>query len=256
MSLVSITGVDVLGNIIDDFRKPFSFKIQVNCMENLDNAIEFNLIYVGSSESSAFDQVIDSVEVGPGVPAGNHEFEFETEQGVNPQNIQDGHLLGPTVVILSATYNEQEFVRVGYYVNVAYDIPEWNENPPTQVDYNHLKREILASEPRVTRFKINWTNNGEKYSIADNAMERGGANVGHGMTHEQMMMCGDENMPPNAELLKQAGQGQSFISGDRMEALLSGFNENSNGPGAFGTSSYKQGYGAEPYETSMDGISR
>merc|ERR1719508_26926 len=83
-----------------------------------------------------------------------------------------------------------------------------------------------------------------------------GQNVGTGMSQEMMMMgCGDENMPPNMDLLKQAGQGQNFISGDRMEALLSGFNENSNGPGGFGTSSFKPGYGAEPYETSMDGVS-
>merc|ERR1712071_621551 len=61
-----------------------------------------------------------------------------------------------------------------------------------------------------TRFKINWTNNGEKYSIADNAMERGGQTVGTGMSQEMMMMgCGDENMPPNMDLLKQAGQGQT-----------------------------------------------
>jgi len=257
MSLVSITGVDVIDNTIDNFQKPFSFKIQLNCMENLDESIEFNLIYVGSSESAQYDQVVDTVEIGPGIPAGNHEFDFITEQGVNPKNIQDGHLLGPTVVILNATYNQQEFVRVGYYVNVAYDNQEMNENPPSQVDYNHLMREILASEPRVTRFKINWTNSGEKYSIADNAMERGGSNVGTGISQEMMMMgCGDENMPPNMELMKQAAQGQSFISGDRMEALMNGFNENSNGPGAFGTSSSKPGYGIETYETSMDGMGR
>merc|ERR1719219_3276334 len=258
MSLVSITGVDVIDNTIDNFHKPFSFKIQLNCMENLDESIEFNLIYVGSSESAQYDQIVDTVEIGPGIPAGNHEFDFITEQGVDPKRIQEGHLLGPTVVILNATYNQQEFVRVGYYVNVAYDNPEMNENPPSQVDYSHLMREILASEPRVTRFKINWTNSGEKYSIADNAMERGGSAHGTGMSTDQMMMCGDENMPPNLDLLKQAGQGQSFISGDRMEALLNGYNENSNGPGAFGTSSFKPGYGNEPYqqETSMDGINQ
>jgi len=256
MSLLSITGVEVT-KTIDNFLTPFSFKIAFNCMEELPGDLEWNLIYVGSSESSEFDQTIDTVSVGP-IPAGNHEFDFETEGTVNPKHIQDGHLLGPTVIILNASYNEQEFVRVGYYINVAYDVPEMNENPPTQVDYSHLMREILASEPRVTRFKINWTNSGEKYSIADNAMERGGSAHGTGMSTDQMMMCGDENMPPNLDLLKQAGQGQSFISGDRMEALLNGYNENSNGPGAFGTSSFKPGYGNEPYqqETSMDGINQ
>lgn len=224
-------------------------------MEELPGDLEWNLIYVGSPESSEYDQIIDTVTVGP-IPPGNHEFDFVTEQGVNPKRIQDGHLLGVTVIILNASYNEQEFVRVGYYINVGYDIPEWNENLPAQVDYDHLKREILASEPRVTRFKINWTNSGEKYSIADNAMERNGGNIGAGMSHEQMMMGGDENCPPNLDMLKQAGTGQTFIGQDRMEALLSGYSENSNGPGAFGSSSSKAGYGTEPYETSMDGVNK
>jgi len=257
MSLLSITGVEV-NNVIDSFLSPFSFKIAFNCMEELPGELEWNLVYVGSSDSADYDQTIDSVSVGP-IPTGNHEFDFLTEGAVNPQHIKDGHLLGPTVIILNASYNDQEFVRVGYYINVAYDVEEMNENPPAQVDFNHLKREILATEPRVTRFKINWTNSGEKYSIADNAMERGGANVGMGLTHDQIMMGGDENMPPNLELLKQAGQGQSFINGDRMEALMSGWNENSNGPGAFGSSSCKPGYGNETFvrnETSMDRLPR
>jgi len=254
MSLLSITGVEVT-KTLDNFLAPFSFKISFNCMEALPGDLEWNLIYVGSPESSEYDQVIDTVTVGP-IPPGNHEFDFNTEAGVDPKRIQDGHLMGVTVIILNASYNDQEFVRVGYYINVGYDIPEWNENLPAQVDFDHLKREILASEPRVTRFKINWTDSGEKYSIADNAMERNGKTIGSGMSHEQLMMGADENCPPNLEMLKNAGNGQTFLGQDRMEALLSGYSENSNGPGGFGSSSSKAGYGTEPYETSMDGVNK
>jgi len=127
-----------------------------------------------------------------------------------------------------------------------------NENPPQKVDYARLKREILASEPRVTRFKINWTNQGEKYSIADSAVENAGCNVASGLTNDQIMMGADENLAPNVDTLRQAAQG-SLIS-NRMEALLSGLNENSNGPGAFGSNTFKPGYGTETYETSMDGL--
>ena len=51
MSLVSITGVEVIDQVIDDFRKPFGFKIQLNCMEHLESSIEFNLIYNRNSKS-------------------------------------------------------------------------------------------------------------------------------------------------------------------------------------------------------------
>ena len=47
-------------------------------------------------------------------------------------------------------------MRVGYYVNVEYDDPEMNENPPALVDFSRLTRHILAEKPRVTKFHIDW----------------------------------------------------------------------------------------------------
>ncbi len=58
------------------------------------------------------------------------------------------------LLILTAAI--QEFIRVGYYVSNEYDDPELVENPPEQPDFSRLKRNILASNPRVTKFKINW----------------------------------------------------------------------------------------------------
>ena len=55
------------------------------------------------------------------------------------------------------SYNDQEFVRIGYYVNNEYSIPYDIENPPNPVDVNLLFRSILADQPRVTRFAIHWT---------------------------------------------------------------------------------------------------
>lgn len=247
MSLLSISDV-VVNEPLARFGDVFKFKISFSCMEELPGDLEWNLIYVGSSASSEYDQVIDNVSVGP-IPPGNHEFDFITEQGVNAKRIQEGHLLGPTVIILNASYNEQEFVRVGYYVNITYDSEELNENPPPQVKFENLQREILASEPRVTRFKINWTQSGEKYSISENAVENSNS-LAQGLTPDQMMMGQDENMPPS-DLMASAAKGT--VLSNRMEALLAGLNENSNGPGSFGSASFKAGYGVEPYETSMDG---
>jgi len=251
MSLCSITGVEVT-NPIANFSDVFNFKINFNCMEELPGMLEWNLIYVGSSDSAQYDQIIDSVEVGP-IPPGNHEFQFETENSVDPSKIQDGHLLGPTVIILNASYNQQEFVRVGYYINIGFEDPELNENPPAKIDFSILKREILHTEPRVTRFKINWTNSGDKYSIADTVIEQN-QNIGSGMTAEQLMMGEqDENRPPNADLVRNAAQGTYLGGKGRLEGILTGMqNEDSMGPGGFGTSHFKAGHGVETYETSMD----
>lgn len=47
-------------------------------------------------------------------------------------------------------------MRVGYFINNDYTDPELKENPPSKPQFDKLTRNILASKPRVTRFKINW----------------------------------------------------------------------------------------------------
>ena len=41
-------------------------------------------------------------------------------------------VLGVTVVLLTCSYRDNEFVRIGYYVNNEYTDSELNENPPAQ----------------------------------------------------------------------------------------------------------------------------
>ena len=82
------------------------------------------------------------------------------------------------MVLVTCSYHEQEFVRVGYFVHNDYEDPELKENPPevtTQAkpetfskfeiiyffcfqepDVAKIHRNIMAEEPRVTRFRINW----------------------------------------------------------------------------------------------------
>ena len=45
---------------------------------------------------------------------------------------------------------------MGYYVSNEYNDPEMQETPPEQPLFDKLTRNILASNPRVTKFKINW----------------------------------------------------------------------------------------------------
>lgn len=87
-----------------------------------------------------------------------------------------GDVVGVTAVLLTCSYKDsQEFLRVGYYVNVEYDSPEMNENPPAQPMIERLNRHILAEKPRVTKFQIDWDD----------------------MPQNQMMGSVDENANPN-----------------------------------------------------------
>ena len=229
MSLLAITNVEVL-NPTTPFQELMQFKISINCLQHLPGELEWNLIWVGSSDSSEYDQIVDSVSVGP-IPPGNHEFEFYAENPIDPTRIREGELVGPTVVLINACYNQQEFVRVGYYVNVFYDNQEMQENPPAVVQLDKLVKEILHTEPRVTRFKINWTENGEKYSISDQAIESNGNNVAAGVSDDVLMTGNDA---PSARNLVEASQ--NSILADRMHHLLAdmadaGGSNNGNGNG-------------------------
>uniref|UniRef100_A0A3Q3GP99 Anti-silencing function 1B histone chaperone n=1 Tax=Labrus bergylta TaxID=56723 RepID=A0A3Q3GP99_9LABR len=106
MAKVQVLNVAVLDNP-SPFGNPFQFEITFECMEDLPEDLEWKIIYVGSAESEEYDQVLDSVLVGP-VPAGRHMFVFQ------------------------------------------------------------LQRNILASNPRVTRFHINWEGCAERMEDSEN----------------------------------------------------------------------------------------
>ncbi len=85
--------------------------------------------------------------MGP-VPEGRHKFVFSADPP-NPAKIPLPEVVGVTVILITCSYREQEFIRVGYYVSNEYEDPELQENQPEQPDFNKLRRNILASNPRL-----------------------------------------------------------------------------------------------------------
>ena len=93
------------------------------------------MVYVGSASDGKFDQELDSVLVGP-IPVGVNKFVFHVRQSFSyfsvyrpfkhfmtqanapdPSKIPRHDLLGVTVVMVTCFYRNQEFIRIGYYVN-------------------------------------------------------------------------------------------------------------------------------------------
>jgi histone chaperone ASF1 len=76
--------------------------------------------------------------------------------------------IGVTVILLTCSYNEQEFVRIGYYVNTEFEEgvlkQEWDQAqldptlaaPDPSAHLGKLVRNVLANKPRVTKFNIKW----------------------------------------------------------------------------------------------------
>ncbi|CAI8052452.1 Histone chaperone asf1b-A [Geodia barretti] len=75
MAKVQLANVTVLDNPTA-FMNPFQFEITFDCQEDLADDLEWQIVYVGSASSEAYDQTLDSVLVGP-VPAGKHRFVFQ-----------------------------------------------------------------------------------------------------------------------------------------------------------------------------------
>lgn len=115
--------------------------------------LEWRLIFVSCPGDEALDQELDDCLVGP-VPQGINSFEFEGS-APDPSRIPQDDVLGVAALILTGSYRDQEFVRVGYYQNTEYDNEEMKETPPPNIMFNRLVRDISA-KPRVTRFHIKW----------------------------------------------------------------------------------------------------
>jgi histone chaperone ASF1 len=102
--------------------------------------------------------------VGP-VPVGVNRFQFQADPP-NATSIPASDILGVTVILLTCSYDDKEFIRVGYYQNNEY--PEGseerrlyeekleNKEKITSVDIDKVVRNILADKPKVTRFNIKW----------------------------------------------------------------------------------------------------
>jgi histone chaperone ASF1 len=154
------------------FTNPIQFEITFECLQELDDDLEWKVLYVGSAQDASRDQILDEILVGP-VPVGVNKFVLQAD-APDPTKLAPEDLLGVTVVLVTCSYKEREFVRVGYYVNNEYHNPDAPSPPPptttmdgssepppppplpNPVPLQHIQRQILADKPRVTKFPISW----------------------------------------------------------------------------------------------------
>jgi len=162
MALVNVINMLVLNNPTQ-FTSPFAFEITFECLQELDDDLEWRIFYVGNVESSQ-DLLLDEILVGP-VPVGTNKFILSCDA---PDYTMVKEILGVTVVLVTCSYRDREFIRVGYYVNNEYchddndgttgatSNNDEDRPPPVPLDINKVHRQILADKPRVTKFPIPW----------------------------------------------------------------------------------------------------
>jgi len=172
MAVVNVINMVVLDNPTN-FTNPFQFEITFECLQELSDDLEWKVLYVGSAHDSTRDQTLDEILVGP-IPVGINKFVLQAD-APDPSRLPCDEILGVTVVLVTCSFREREFVRVGYYVNNEYIDPD---SPPPQVklnedgtpqpaeipkppkwpelDLSKVQRQILGDKPRVTKFPIPW----------------------------------------------------------------------------------------------------
>lgn len=193
MSLVNIVGMVVLDNPTS-FQNPFQFEVTFECLSPLQDDLEWTVTYVGSAEDSSKDQVLDEVMVGP-VPVGTNKFVLQADPP-DAKSIGDNDVLGVTVVLVGCSYKEQEFCRVGYYVNNEYSEPvDEEQGVPMPLDINKVNRTILADKPRVTRFPIDWNKKDVSGQENDGGVEQNGVTMQQdGNVMDKGVSSGDDMM--------------------------------------------------------------
>uniref|UniRef100_A0A0R3RLQ9 Histone chaperone asf1 n=1 Tax=Elaeophora elaphi TaxID=1147741 RepID=A0A0R3RLQ9_9BILA len=221
-SVVNVCSVNVLENP-GKFGDPFKLEITFECYEPLIDDLDWELVYVGSGESNKYDQILDSILVGP-VVEGRHKFIFEAD-GPDPSKIPESEIVGVTVLLLKCRYMEQEFINIGWFVATEYTDPELQEEPPASPVLEKLQRRVCIDDVRVTTFAIKWHKNegsGDTENIETEDME--GIETTTEKTEDDFAMGSD--VDKNDEQKQDAGAVEEKIGDDLgAEESLEGTNK-------------------------------
>ncbi|KAJ1610155.1 putative ASF1 anti-silencing function 1 like protein [Cryptosporidium canis] len=167
MSLVNVTSVKIFRNpsAITD---PFEFEISFECLQSLEEDLEWKIVYISCAESKEMDQELDCIALGP-ITRGALKFIFKAPAPdfakIPPEDIH-----GMAVVLILGSYRNEEFIRIGYYVHNVYTDPLLEDNPPDIPILDKLQRIVLSESPRLTRFNISWDSRHEEQANSQKSL--------------------------------------------------------------------------------------
>ncbi|CAD8209874.1 unnamed protein product [Paramecium pentaurelia] len=154
MALINITNI-VFDQSTALFNTPIQMQITFEVLRQLDQEIDWKLIYIGSPNNDKYDQVLEQFSMPP-LQQGTMQFTLMTSSPKLELIPSKEDLFGATAIILSVRYRNHEFFRVGYYVYNSYLDPDLIENDPSCVIIDKVYRQINTSTPRITRTNIDW----------------------------------------------------------------------------------------------------
>lgn len=152
--LVQLLEIELVGENPDKYGSALKWRMRLDAATSLPEPVSVSFVWVGSASSSAYDQTLDSFEVGP-LEAGVTEFMLECD-APQLELVPPADVLGVTILIISFQYRAQEFLRVGYYTQVAYFDDALNQQPPAVPHKEALGRFVAMPQPAVTVNPIQW----------------------------------------------------------------------------------------------------
>merc|ERR1712113_296203 len=157
MSLISVKKVTIKNNPAT-FLEPLTLEVEFECIYDISEDLEWKLIYVGSSNKQKYDQELERFYVGP-LNKGIYRFDFVADP---PQAnlIPRDELVGASVILLTCSYKYQEFIKIGYFVNVDFlddtERDRYNNSNDYIPNLRLLDRHILSDQPRITKYNIDF----------------------------------------------------------------------------------------------------
>ena len=152
--IVQLQELELSGGNPAKFSDVMNWRMRVEVLDKLTEPISVSIVWVGSANSNNYDQVLDEFDVGP-FPVGTSEFNLACDAPIISRIPMD-ELLGVTVMYFIYSYKGNAFLRVGYYVQVAYIDDVLNANPPADIDLNMLGRCLAMTQPAITTIPIMW----------------------------------------------------------------------------------------------------
>ena len=159
MSAIEVLNI-IPKNPITKFNNQYSFQIVIDIKSILKKEIIWKMTYI-ISDNQNDDQILSQYIISPPNQIGTMKFEFKGDPP-SIDKMKENDLLGAAAIVLSSSYNNQEFFRCGYFLNVYFEDEEMNIDLPEIINVNHLVRNLLADNPKIFSFDINWEEGNEK----------------------------------------------------------------------------------------------
>ena len=161
MSLINIQNVVCMQNI-QQLNDILSFKIRFDCLENINQEIEWKVTFISDPSDNKQDQILDQFVMGP-LQKGTMEFQIQVD---SPNYSKVSQILEVSGLTISCSFYDQVFFICGYYVNHYIQDEQYRQWYEEQVqngvqvglDLQKVVRHIDSQNPRVTNCKIEWEN--------------------------------------------------------------------------------------------------